>query len=256
MKIRKFKILKVFFAVLASFITFAVCASVFAEPETNTLWGQLGLENSPESMTTTVQVAVLLTLLSLLPSILIMTTSFTRIVIVMSFIRNAIGVQQSPPNQVIVGISLFLTLFVMSPVIGDIKTTAYDPYVAGEITQEVALENAAKPLREFMLRQTYTKDLNMFMSLAKSEVPESYDDIPMETIIPAFITSEIKRAFQMGFFLYIPFIVIDMVVASTLMSMGMMMLPPVMISLPFKLMLFILVDGWGLLIKTLVSSFG
>lgn len=250
---RKNKIIMILLTVLTAFIAFSVTAS--AEPETTSIWGQLGIQDTPESMATTVQVAVLLTILSILPTILIMMTSFTRIVIVMSFVRNAMGMQQSPPNQVIIGISLFLTYFVMSPVISDIKATAYDPYVAGEITQEVAIEYAAKPLREFMLRQTYSKDMNMFLSLSGSEVPETYDDIPMEVVIPSFITSEVKRAFQMGFFLYIPFIVIDMVVASTLMSMGMMMLPPVMISLPFKLMLFILVDGWGLLIKTLVSGF-
>jgi flagellar biosynthetic protein FliP len=250
----KAKKLKILFAVFVSLLTFVISVSVFAEP--NSLLGQLGVENSSEDMAASVQILVLLTILSILPSLLIMTTSFTRIIMVLSFIRNALGLQQSPPNQVIVGIALFLTFFVMSPVISEIKTEAYEPYIAGEITQEVALDKAAKPMREFMLRQTYNKDLNLFLSLSKSDTPENYDDIPMETIIPAFITSELKRAFQMGFFLYIPFIVIDMVVASTLMSMGMMMLPPVMISLPFKLMLFILIDGWDLVIKTLVSSFG
>lgn len=253
-RMTKTKKLKILFAVLASLLTFIISIAVFAEPMD--LWGQLGIANSSETMTGSVQLIVLLTILSILPSILIMTTSFTRIVIVLSLVRNALGMQQSPPNQVIIGISLFLTFFIMSPVISEVKTNAYDPFIAGEITQEVALENAEKPLREFMLRQTYNKDLNMFMSMAKMEPPETYDEIPIETIVPAFITSELKRAFQMGFFIYIPFIVIDMVVASVLMSMGMMMLPPVMISLPFKLMLFILVDGWDLIIKTLVSSFG
>ena len=250
MKVKKIKIIV---AVLAAILTFALSVSVFAEP--NSLLGQLGVETSPENMSASVQIIVLLTVLSVLPSLLIMTTSFTRIIMVLSFIRNALGLQQSPPNQVLIGIALFLTFFIMSPVISEVKTEAYDPYIAGEITQDVALDNAAKPLREFMLRQTYNKDLNLFLSLSNSDMPENYDEIPIQTIIPAFITSELKRAFQMGFFLYIPFIVIDMVVASTLMSMGMMMLPPVMISLPFKLMLFILIDGWDLVIKTLITGF-
>jgi len=252
----RIKKIKVLIAVLAAIVTFCISYSVIAAPS-NDLLGQLGIQNPDGNMAASVQVLVFLTILSLLPSIIIMTTSFTRVIIVLSFIRNALGLQQSPPNQVLIGIALFLTFFIMSPVISQIKTEAYDPYIAGTITQEQAFDTGVKPLREFMLRQTYNKDLNMFMSLAKVEsAPENYDDIPIQTIIPAFITSELKRAFQMGFFLYIPFIVIDMVVSSTLMSMGMMMLPPVMISLPFKLMLFILVDGWELVIKTLVSSFG
>lgn len=203
-----------------------------------------------------VNIVILLTILTLLPSILIMMTGFTRIIMVLSFIRNALGLQQMPPNQVLIGLSLFLTFFIMSPVIGEINETAYKPYIEESITQEQALKNAEKPLREFMLKQTYGKDLNLFLELAKEPEPETYDEIKTSIIIPAFITSELKRAFQMGLFILIPFIVIDMVVSSTLLSMGMMMLPPTMISLPFKILLFVLVDGWGLTIKTLITSFG
>jgi len=219
-------------------------------------FGEIGWEGTPSDMATSVQIMLVLTIISLAPSILIMMTSFTRIIIVFSILRSALGTQNSPPNQVLIGLALFLTFFVMSPVIGEIKTEAYDPYVAQEITQEVAFERAKEPIREFMLRQTYSKDLNLFLDLGNREQPEEISEISFDVIIPAFIISELKRAFQIGFFIYIPFIVIDMVVASTLMSMGMMMLPPSMISLPFKIMLFILVDGWDLVIKTLITSFG
>lgn len=215
-----------------------------------------GIEAESEQMAATVQILLVLTVLSLAPSILIMMTSFTRIVIVLSFVRSAIGTQSSPPNQVIIGLSLFLTLFVMSPVISDMKANAYDPYMAAEITQEQAFEEAQKPLREFMLRQTYSKDLNLFLEISGKDAPETYDEIGFEVLIPSFMISELKRAFQIGFFIYIPFIIIDMVVASTLMSMGMMMMPPTMIALPFKLLLFVLVDGWELVVKTLITSFG
>lgn len=219
-------------------------------------FGDIGGNGNLEDNASTVQILLLLTILSLAPSILIMVTGFTRITIVLSFIRNALGLQQVPSNQVMIGLALFLTFFVMLPVISEINETAYQPYVNSDISQSEAMEAAIKPIRKFMLEQTYPKDLNMFLSLAKKDTPESYDEIATSIIIPSFITSEIKRAFQMGFFLYIPFIVIDMIVASTLMSMGMMMLPPSMISLPFKVMLFVLVDGWALAIKTLISSFG
>lgn len=216
----------------------------------------LGIENESEQMATTVQILLILTVLSLAPSILIMMTSFTRIVVVLSFLRNAIGTQQAPPNQVIIGLSLFLTFFIMTPVITEVKTTAYDPYMASEITQQEAFDAAKKPIREFMLRQTYSKDLNLFLEISGKDAPETYDELGFDVVIPAFMISELKRAFQIGFFIYIPFIVIDMIVASTLMSMGMMMMPPTMIALPFKLLLFVLVDGWGLVIKTLITSFG
>lgn len=210
-----------------------------------------------------IELLFLMAILALAPSILIMMTSFTRIVIVLSFLRNALGTQQSPPNQVLVGLALFLTLFIMNPVITEINKTAYIPYKEGVITQEVAAQRAVKPLKVFMLKQTQKKDLNMFLSISKSPVPqlkegqsiEAFTDLGLEVIVPSFITSELKRAFTMGFLLFIPFLIIDMVVASTLMSMGMVMLPPAMIALPFKIMMFVLVDGWGMLMGTLVQSF-
>lgn len=202
------------------------------------------------------QLLVLLTVLSLAPSILIMMTGFTRIVIVLSFTRNALGLQQTPPNQVIIGLALLLTLFFMAPVVDDIGENAYKPYVAGTITQEEALEKAMEPLRDFMFRNTYRKDMEMFMGMAGIASVETVGDIPTKALIPAFVTSELKRAVQIGFFIFIPFLVIDMIVASTLMSMGMMMLPPTIISLPFKVLLFVLVDGWVLTIQTLITGFG
>jgi len=224
-------------------------ASISGLPSINV--GGLDLGDSKDL----VNILLGLTILALLPSILIMTTSFTRIVIVLSCLRNAIGLQQTPPNQVLVGLALFLSLFIMSPVIGKINDTAYQPYERGEITQQQALENASKPMREFMLKNTNTQDLSLFLQLGNYEKPASYDQISTLTIIPAFITSELKRAFLIGFLLYLPFLVIDMVVASTLMSLGMVMLPPALISLPFKLMIFVLVDGWGMVVKSLVMSF-
>lgn len=205
--------------------------------------------------TDTLGIIYSLTLIALIPSILIMTTCFTRIIIVLSCLRNAIGLQQTPPNQVLVGIAIFLSLFIMSPVIKDINEQAYTPYKNGEINQEQALEKGIGPLRSFMLKQTKTDDLNFFLDVNNSSRPESYDDISTLVVIPAFMTSELKRAFIIGFLLYLPFLIIDMVVASTLMSMGMVMLPPTMISLPFKLMLFVLVDGWQLAFQTLISGF-
>ena len=205
----------------------------------------------------TVDIVLLLTILSVLPSILIMFTCFPRIIIVLSLIRNGLGLQQMPPNQVLIGLALFLTFFIMAPVIDDINETAYQPYVANEITQEEAFEAAMKPVRTFMLKQTYKDDLEFFISVSeKDHEIKSVDDVSNTTLIPAFLTSEIKRGFQIGFLLYIPFIVLDMIVASALMSMGMMMLPPIVISLPFKVLLFVLVDGWTLTVKTLISSFG
>jgi flagellar biosynthetic protein FliP len=202
-----------------------------------------------------VEILATLTIIALLPSILIMTTCFTRIVIVLSCVRNAIGLQQTPPNQVLVGIALFLSLFIMSPVVSTINETAYQPYQRGEITQLQAAEKAMEPLRGFMLRNTNAEDLNLFLDLGNYERPESTDQIATTVLIPAFITSELKRAFIMGFLVYLPFLVIDMVVSSTLMSLGMVMLPPTLISLPFKLVLFVLVDGWSMTLKALVMGF-
>ncbi len=202
-------------------------------------------------------ILMLLTILSVLPSILIMLTSFTRIIIVLSLVRNGMGLQQMPPNQVLIGLALFLTLFVMSPIVEQVKTEAYEPYIKGTITQETAIERGMEPVREFMFKQTYKSDLKFFLSASgQPDTVESLESIPNTTLIPAFITSEIKHGFEIGFYIYIPFIVIDMVVASTLMAMGMMMLPPIVISLPFKLLLFVMVDGWTLTVKSLITSFG
>jgi len=204
---------------------------------------------------TSLQLLMLMTVLSLAPAILMMMTSFTRIIIVLSFVRNALGTQQLPPNQVMVGLALFLTFFVMAPTFTQINTKAVQPYMKNEITQTQALAKAEEPLREFMFRQTREKDLELFVGLSKIERPKTYHDVPTYVLIPAFVISELKTAFQMGFAIFIPFIVIDMIVSSTLMSIGMMMLPPMMISLPFKLLLFVLVDGWHLVVESLVMSF-
>jgi flagellar biosynthetic protein FliP len=210
---------------------------------------------NPQDVALSMQILFLLTILSLAPSLLIMLTSFTRIIIVLSFTRNAIGTQSMPPNQVLVGLALFLTFFIMSPVITEINETAFTPYTNGEITQEIALEKAVQPVRTFMFKYTREKDLALFLKLGQVNQPLAKNDIPTSTLIPAFIISELKTAFEIGFFLYIPFLMIDMVVASTLMSMGMMMLPPIMISMPFKILLFVMVDGWNLIIRSLIMGF-
>jgi flagellar biosynthetic protein FliP len=210
----------------------------------------------PGDVSSIIQIFFLMTVLSLAPGLLIMTTSFTRTVVVLSFLRNAIGAQQAPSNQIIVGLSLFLTFFIMAPVWQQINSQALAPYKAGTISQETALKNAVAPVRKFMFSQTREKDIALFVSLSKMPRPAKPDDVPTMTLIPAFMVSELRTAFQIGFLIYIPFLVVDMVVASVLMSMGMMMLPPVMISLPFKILLFVLVDGWGLMIGSLVKSFG
>jgi flagellar biosynthetic protein FliP len=209
----------------------------------------------PQDVAVSLQILVLVTVLALAPSILIMMTSFTRIFITFSFLRRAIGTQTVPPDQIMVGLALFLTLFIMMPVFKDINTTALQPYLAEDITFNEGLSRGAIPLRNFMLRQLNEKDVALFIRIAKIPPPRNVNDLPMEVIIPAFITSEMKISFIIGFILYVPFLVIDMVVASVLLSMGMMMLPPVMISLPIKIILFVLVDGWTLVIRELVMSF-
>lgn len=212
--------------------------------------------NNPEDYVFSLQLLFLLTILTLAPSILIMMTGFTRILIVLSFIRNALGLQQTPPNHVIIGLALFLTFFIMAPIATEINNDAIQPFINAEISQEIALERAMNPIRNFMFKQTRDKDLGLFLSLkGMTNGVNNLDEIPTHVIIPAFIISELKTAFQIGFIIFIPFLVIDMVVASTLMAMGMMMLPPVIISLPFKILLFILVDGWNLIIKSLVLGF-
>ena len=215
----------------------------------------IGSADGPQDVAVTLQVMAVLTIVSLVPSILIMTTSFVRIVVVIGFLRNALSTQNVPPNQVVLALAMFLTFYVMAPYWGEANEQGIQPYLAGQITQEQALENTAAPLREFMFRQTRESDLALFVNLSDAERPESQEDVSTFTLIPAFLISELKTAFQIGFLIYIPFIVIDMIVASTLMSMGMMMLPPVMISLPFKILLFVMVDGWHLLIKSLIVSF-
>lgn len=211
--------------------------------------------NQPGGASTTLSIILLITVLSLAPSILVLMTSFTRIVIVLGFVRNSLGTQQMPPNQVLIGLALFLTFFVMAPTLGEINQTALQPYLKGELNQTQALEKAAVPIKQFMGKQTREKDLKLFLEFSKAPAPASYQDVPLTALIPAFAISELKTAFQMGFIIFIPFLVIDMVISSTLMAMGMMMLPPVMISLPFKILLFILVDGWYLVVKSLLLSF-
>ena len=203
----------------------------------------------------TLRILIILTLVGMAPFLLLMMTSFTRILVVLHFVRSAIGTQTAPPNQVLVALTLFLTFFIMNPVITDINNNAVKPFEAGQMTQEEFLETAQKPLREFMYPQTQTKDVRLFMDIAKIESVESIEEIPMRVLVPAFAISELRRAFIIGFLIYIPFIVIDMVVASTLMSMGMMMLPPTTISMPFKILLFVLADGWNLVIGNLVKTF-
>jgi flagellar biosynthetic protein FliP len=210
---------------------------------------------SPEDAAVTLEILFMMTILTLAPSILILMTSFTRIAIVLSFLRRAIGTQTLPPNQLVMGLALFLTFFIMAPVFYQINDTALQPYLKKEIGYQEGLNKAMSPLRTFMLKQVKEKDLALFIRLAKLPDPKNVDDVPTRVVIPAFVTSELKTAFIIGFVLYVPFLVIDMVVASVLLSMGMMMLPPVMISLPFKLILFVLVDGWNLTIQELVNSF-
>lgn len=210
---------------------------------------------SPQEVSSGVQLMVLLTVLTVAPTILMLATSFTRIVIVLSILRNAIGTPTVPPNQVVVGLSLLLTFFVMSPVITEMDAQALTPYRKGELTQAVALERAAQPLRTFMLKQTRQQDLALFLEMSGAERPNTLDDIPATVLLPAFVISELKTAFTMGFVLYVPFLIIEMVVSSVLLSMGMMMLPPSLVSLPFKLLLFVLVDGWFLIARSLLLSF-
>ena len=228
-------------------------------------WGQtpaplisIGLDEAADQgkVAMVLQLFLLMTVLSLAPSILIMLTSFTRIAIVFSLLRQAMGTNQLPPNQIVIGLSLFLTFYVMAPVWQGVNQNALQPYIAKQIDQKQALDEAITPIRKFMLSQTREKDLAMLVNVAKMPRPANVDEVPTTVLIPSFIISELKTAFQIGFMLYVPFLIIDMVVASVLLSMGMMMLPPTIISLPFKLLLFVLVDGWMLTVKTLLASFG
>jgi len=212
--------------------------------------------DQPEQVTTGVQLLVLLTVLSLAPSILILGTSFTRIVIVLSMVRNAVGTTAIPPNQVIIGLSLLLTFFVMQPVYTDINNNAIQPYINKQIDQKTAINNAIEPVREFMFKQTREKDIELFIEIRGTEKPATLDDIPTSALFPAFVISELKTALTMGFLLYVPFLIIDLVISSILLSLGMMMLPPSLVSLPFKLLLFVMADGWYLITRSLMLSFG
>ncbi len=215
----------------------------------------VGAATNPGQVAVTLQILLLLTVLSLAPSFIILLTSFTRIIIVFSFLRSALGSQTSPPNQVLIGFALILTFFIMAPVFNQINRQALQPYLKGTISQTQAAGNALQPLRTFMLRQTGQKDIALFLRLAKRPPPRTPADLPTYVLLPAFVTSELQTAFEMGFLIFIPFLILDMVVASTLMSMGMLMLPPTMISLPFKILLFVLADGWALVVQSLVTSF-
>ena len=231
-----------------------------------TAWGQelpllpnitigVAQTDKPQQVSMLLQILLLLTVLSLAPAIVVMMTSFTRLAIVFSLIRHALGTQQMPPTQILIGLSLLLTFFLMSPVYTQVNRDALQPYLAEEISQDEAIKKALKPIRQFMFKQTRKKDLALFIQVSKTERPENMSEIPTMVLIPSFVISELKTAFQIGFMIYIPFLVIDMVVASVLLSMGMMMLPPFMVSLPFKLMLFVLIDGWNILVGSMVRSF-
>lgn len=215
----------------------------------------LNQAQEPGQLSVVLQIFLLMTVLSLAPSILIMLTCFTRIAIVLSLMRQAVGTQQLPPNQIIIGLALFLTFYIMTPVWEAVNTDALQPYLKKQLSQQEAFEKALHPIRGFMAKQTREKDLSLLVNIAKAKRPKNIEEVPTAVLVPAFIISELKTAFQIGFMLYVPFLVIDMVVASVLLSMGMMMLPPVMVSLPFKLMIFVLADGWYLIIGSLVKSF-
>ncbi len=212
--------------------------------------------DNPGEIVNTLKIVLVLTILTLAPAILIMMTSFTRIIIVLSFLRQALGVQQMPPNQILIGLGLFLTFFIMNPALTEINANALQPFMAGQLNQSDALERGLLPLRRFMFNQTRPQDLDLFIRLSKSPAPKTRADVPTLVLIPAFVISELKTGFMIGFIIFLPFLVIDMVAASVLMAMGMMMLPPVVVSLPLKIMLFVLVDGWTLLIGSIIKSFG
>ncbi len=244
-------------ALLLSFICFKAFAPSVAFADTKLPGVNFNLYevDDPEAMVPALKIIAMLTILAVAPAIILMMTSFTRIVVVMSFVRQALGTQSMPPNQVLLGLSLFLTYFTMGPVIDTLNEKALTPYLEKAITQEQAFKEAAIPIRKFMLGEVKEQDLATFFNISKTPKPKTVEDVPMRVLIPAFVVSELKTAFQIGFLIYIPFLVIDMVVSSILMAMGMMMLPPTVISLPFKLVLFVLVDGWGLIVDSLVRSF-
>lgn len=250
---------RVFFVLVPLLIVAIVAWSSFARAQQIPLLPSLtigvGQADKPQQVSVLLQILLLLTVLSLAPAIVVMMTSFTRLAVVFSLLRHALGTQQMPPNQVLIGLALLLTFFLMSPVYEKVNKDALQPYLAEKISQTQAIDRALVPIRQFMLRQTRKKDITLFLQVSKSAKPHNISEIPTMVLIPAFVISELKTAFQIGFLIYIPFLIIDMVVASVLLSMGMMMLPPFMVSLPFKLMLFVLVDGWNLLVGSLVRSF-
>ncbi|WP_409340963.1 flagellar type III secretion system pore protein FliP [Paenibacillus sp. MBLB4367] len=252
---------KVVFVLLLAQLLVGLTASVAfaADPATNPIpeikIGIDGGTSGAAGSSNTIAIVLLITVLSLAPAILVMMTCFTRIVIVLGFVRTSLATNQMPPNQVLIGLALFMSLFVMAPTLGEINDVALQPYLKGELNQTQALEKAAIPMKQFMGKYTREKDLQLFLDYSKSERPTSIEDTPMTALVPAYAISELKTAFSMGFMIFIPFLIIDMIVSSTLMAMGMMMLPPVMISLPFKILLFILVDGWYLVVKSLLLSF-
>ena len=216
---------------------------------------EVGTADNPQEVSTTLQIMALMTIVTIAPGILIMTTAFIRVVVIIGFLKNALGTQTVPSNQVILGLAMFLTFYIMAPYWSQANENGIQPYLNGQIPVEEAIENTVAPVREFMFRQTREADLALFVNLSEAERPNTQDDVSTFVLIPAFMISELKTAFQIGFMIYIPFIVIDMIVATTLMSMGMMMLPPVMISLPFKILLFVMIDGWHLLINSIILSF-
>ena len=246
------------FAILLGAVLFFLAAPSWGEPfSIPSISLNVGEgTDEPGKASVVLQLLFLLTILSLAPAILIMLTSFTRIVVVLSLLRHALGTQQMPANQIIVGLSLFLTFFIMTPVWNTVNSQALRPYLQEEISGERALDLAAQPIKAFMLKQAREKDIALFVKISKGERPRNVDEITLPVLIPAFVISELKTAFQIGFMIYLPFLILDMVIASVLLSMGMMMLPPIMISLPFKLLLFVLVDGWNLIVGSLVQSFG
>lgn len=243
---------------LATFICllFTALALPAAAQQHGTLDSLVPSPDQPQELAAALKLLIGLSVLSLAPALLIMLTSFTRIIIILSFLRSALGTQQTPPNAILIGLALFLTFFIMYPTYDQVNQQALKPYLSGHMKYEAAVDRAAKPVREFLFRQTREKDLGLFITLAKAPRPQTRDDVPMRALVPAFIISELRAAFQIGFVLFIPFVVLDLVVSSVLMSMGMMMLPPVMISLPIKILLFVMVDGWHLITKSVVLSFG
>ena len=241
---------------MALLVLTGCAAQTTANGQPSTQSGQTLIDtNNPQNISAAIQILILVTVLSLAPAILVMVTSFTRIIVVLSLVRNAIGIPQLPPNQVLIGLALFLTAFVMAPAIKQINKEAVQPYLNGTMTQQEAFDKGQAPLRTFMLKQTRTQDLGLFLKLSGEPKPATQDDVPTYVLVPAFTISELKTAFQMGFVMFVPFLIIDLVVSSALLSMGMMMVPPVIVSLPFKILLFVLVDGWYLIIGSLVGSF-